>query len=132
MGLLYGHTGRLTAKNGGLWPRQLRKGAQPPNQYWVTFDLGAAAGVDGFALWNDGRGGWDVSKFSLQTGSSAEGPWSPVPNATDIKSKTSYGGLQVFGGFEVASRYWRWYITGTGGNQPWVKEVQFRKAKVED
>lgn len=91
-------------------------------------DFGSATAIDGFALWNDGRGGWDVSKFTLQTGVSPIGPWQPVTNATDLVAKTHDGGLQVFGGFEASSRYWRWLVTGTGGNQPWVKEVQFRKA----
>ena len=63
----------------------------------------------------------------MQTGASADGPWQPATKATDLVAKTNYGGLQVFGGFEASSRYWRWLITGTGGNQPWVKEVQFRK-----
>ena len=57
----------------------------------------------------------------------AEGPWTAVPNAS-FQAKTQNGGLQVFSGFEATSRYWRWNITHTGGNQPWVKEVQFRKA----
>eukprot|EP01052_Picozoa_sp_SAG31_P006897 SAG31_NODE_323_length_17713_cov_12.065834_9_plen_111_part_00 len=98
----------------------------------MTFDLGATITIDGFALWNDGRGGWDVRNFALQIATSpaaSGGQWQPVSNATNIVAKTGYGGLQVFGGFMAASRYWRWYIAGTGGNQPWVKEVQFRKAK---
>jgi hypothetical protein len=110
------------------WDGSLAPG-MPAGRYWVTFDFGTVTGIDGFALWNDGRGGWDVSKFSLQTAESPVGPWLPVPNATDVKSRTTFGGLQVFGGFEADARYWRWFITGTGGNQPWVKEVQFRKKK---
>ena len=110
------------------WDGPLSPG-MPTGHYWVTFDLGAVTGIDGFALWNDGRGGWDVSQFSLQTAESPAGPWLAVQNATDIKSRTSFGGLQVFGGFEADARFWRWFITGTGGNQPWVKEVQFRKIK---
>ena len=57
----------------------------------------------------------------------AEGPWTAVSNAT-FQAKTQNGDLQVFSGFEARSRYLRWNITHTGGNQPWVKEVQFRKA----
>ena len=111
------------------WDGSLLPG-MPPGQYWVTFDLGTTVAIDAFALWNDGRGGWDVRNFAIQTGASSTGGdagWQNVANATNLVAKTSYGGLQVFDGFQAASRYWRWYITGTGGNQPWVKEVQFRK-----
>ena len=38
--------------------------------------------------------------------------------------------VQVFEGFRTAVRYVRWRIDHTGGNQPWVKEVQFRRAKI--
>eukprot|EP01043_Picozoa_sp_COSAG02_P023205 COSAG02_NODE_1232_length_13753_cov_164.373810_12_plen_205_part_00 len=110
------------------WDGSLSPG-MPLGQYWVTFDLGTIVAVDAFALWNDGRGGWDVRNFAIQTATSPTGGggWEHVANATNLAAKTSYGGLQVFDGFQAASRYWRWYITGTGGNQPWVKEVQFRK-----
>jgi hypothetical protein len=88
------------------WDGSLAPG-MPAGHYWVIFDLGSITGIDGFALlvWNDGRGGWDVSKFSLQTAGSPAGPWLAVPNATDIKSRTSFGGLQVFGGFEADAQY---------------------------
>lgn len=99
--------------------------------WWVTFDLGAATAIDGFGLWNSGKGSWDVAQFSLQTAAAAGGPWANVSNSTKT-SQTKDGELQVFEGFEATARFWRWWITKTAGNQPWVKEVQLRKAHKTD
>jgi hypothetical protein len=96
----------------------------PP--YWVDFDLGKPTDVDGFALWSDGEGGWDPTTFALLTSFDASGPWMPVRGAGAFTAKAGVGDIQVFEGFNASSRYWRWNISGTGGNQPWVKEVAFR------
>eukprot|EP00035_Acanthoeca_spectabilis_P013270 m.244505 g.244505 ORF g.244505 m.244505 type:complete len:622 (-) comp15844_c0_seq5:40-1905(-) len=107
------------------WDAALPKGAAPP--YWVTFDLGEVTPVDGFALSSDGSGAWDVAEFDLEASTSPTGPWGGIANASGIKAQTGDGGVQVFGGFAASSRYFRWVVTKTGGWQPWVKEVQFRR-----
>ena len=111
------------------WDATAAEGIKVP-PYWVDFDLGASTSIDAFALWNSDSGAWDVSTFDLLTASSITGPWLPITNASGLAAKASAGGgLQVFDGFVATSRYFRWRIDTTTGNQPWVKEVQFRRAK---
>ena len=68
-----------------------------------------------------------MTGFGLQNSAAAGGPWHDVPGAASFRASAGDGELQVFEGFRATSRYWRWKVTSTGGNQPWVKEVQFRK-----
>ena len=80
--------------------------------------------------------GWDPQRFQLQTSPTPAGPWTAVKpppvaatDGNDFVAKIGTGDFQLFEGWSATSRYWRWSISTTGGNQPWVKEVVFRNAK---
>ena len=101
-------------------------GPDTPPPFWITFDFGADVAIDGFALWTDGDGVHDVAAFQLLTAPSGTGPWTPV-RASPFAAAPGTRNLQLFEGFNATARHWMWNITATGGNQPWVNEVQWRR-----
>ncbi|KAI8482464.1 Cartilage matrix protein, partial [Branchiostoma belcheri] len=91
---------------------------------YMVFDLQAVYTLSAFSVVATGNGTNDPISFNLQISAS---PW-PY-NWQDVRSFTAIQGTdrqQIFAGFIATSRYWRLYITETGGGgKPAISDIQF-------